>query len=179
MEELNTKRLILREYSQKISDNVFQNYTEKELMKFLGLHLKSELAEEKRKYEEGLSTFNRKFLYFHLIIKDSNKLIGWCGYHTWYVDHLRAELGYVLTDNSEKGKGYMSEAIQPILDYGFNQMNLNRIEAFIGLENTPSLKLLNTFNFVKEGQLREHYHKNNKMEDSIIYSLLKKEYSQQ
>ncbi|MBT8195293.1 MAG: GNAT family N-acetyltransferase [Bacteroidia bacterium] len=179
LEQLFTDRLILREFSPTVADDVFLNYSEKDQMKFLGLQLKSELQKEQQNYKDGLSTFNRKFLYFHLIIKESKKLIGWCGYHTWYINHQRAELGYILTDSSEKGKGYMSEAIIPVIKFGFDKMKLNRIEAFTGLENTPSIKLLNKFNFTFEGQLREHYFTKNKLEDSKLYSLLKSEYNSQ
>lgn len=55
-------------------------------------------------------------------------------------------------------------------------MKLNRIEAFIGPKNQASIKLINKLNFVKEGHLREHYSENNRIEDSIVYSLLRKEY---
>ena len=92
------------------------------------------------------------------------------------MDHERAEIGYGLFGDEYKRQGLMSEAILPIIEYGFIEMKLNRIEAFIGPENIASIKLINKLNFVKEGQLREHYCENNRVEDSIVYSLLRKEY---
>ena len=71
----------------------------------------------------------------------------------------------------------MSEAILRIIDYGFSQMNLHRIEAFIGPANIASQKLVEKLGFQKEGVLREHYRKQGVIEDSIVYSLLKKEYT--
>ena len=97
--------------------------------------------------------------------------------HVWYLDHNRAEIGYALTDNPEKSKGLMTEAMNSILKYGFEEMKLHRIEAFIGPENIPSLKLVAKFNFKKEGVLRQHYFKNDKMEDSAVFALLKDEYA--
>ena len=70
----------------------------------------------------------------------------------------------------------MKEGIKRILDYGFNEMGLNRVEAMIGSYNEPSLKLVRSLGFVKEGLLREHYCKNGELQDSIVFSLLKKEY---
>ena len=55
-------------------------------------------------------------------------------------------------------------------------MGLNRIEAFVGPGNDPSLRIMERLGFSKEGLLREHYHKNNHTEDSVAYSLLKREY---
>ncbi|MND70827.1 putative ribosomal N-acetyltransferase YdaF [compost metagenome] len=70
----------------------------------------------------------------------------------------------------------MTEALKPIIQYGFETMKLNRIEAFLSPDNIPSLKLVQKFGFTKEGHLREHYNKDNKLEDSAVYSLLKSEY---
>ena len=55
-------------------------------------------------------------------------------------------------------------------------MGLERIEAFVGPNNTPSIKLLNRMNFKKEGLLKHHYFQNNIMDDSIVFALLKSEY---
>ena len=51
----------------------------------------------------------------------------------------------------------MTEAIIPILDYGFEQMKLQRLEAMISPENPASLCLFKKLNFKEEGHLREHY----------------------
>ena len=108
--------------------------------------------------------------------KKSGNNIGWCGYHLWYTEHQRAEIGYVMEDNNFRGKGLMTEAMRLIISYGFKEMNLNRIEALIEPNNTPSLKLAENFQFVKEGHMRDHYIKNGIAEDSLIYALLKKDY---
>jgi len=70
----------------------------------------------------------------------------------------------------------MSEAVSTILDYGFEQMNLHRVEALIGKDNMASLSLVKKFGFTQEGILREHYFTNNTMEDSVIFGLLRHEY---
>ena len=71
----------------------------------------------------------------------------------------------------------MSEAMEAILAYGFNDMNLNRIEAFVGKNNVASLRTLKKFNFEEEGVLREHYINKSDPEDSLVFSLLKSEYT--
>jgi ribosomal-protein-alanine N-acetyltransferase len=70
----------------------------------------------------------------------------------------------------------MSEAVAAILTYGFNEMKLYRIEAMVADYNTASVRILEKFGFVHEGRLREHYNVNGKMEDSVLYGLLKKEF---
>jgi ribosomal-protein-alanine N-acetyltransferase len=175
-EELSTERLMLKKLTPEIYQFVFDNFAEPDLMIFFGFDTWQELNKEKVKYDKGISSYNRSFLNFQLIDKQSKRIIGWCGFHTWYVEHNRAELGYMLREDETKGKGLMTEALKPIIEFGFNEMKLTRIEAFVGPDNEPSQRLLKHFGFVKEGQLREHYLKNNKMEDSIIFSLLRHEY---
>lgn len=175
-EELKTKRLVLRKLSPEVFDYIFRELSDQELLAYLGLKSMKVLEIEKNKYKEGLWTHNKKLLYFQLLKHESKKVIGWCGFHTWYLDHNRAEIGYGLFDEDAKRKGLMTEALYPIVEYGFKKMNLNRIEAFIEPENKASIKLVQNLNFVKEGQLREHYAHNDKIEDSIVFSLLKSEF---
>ena len=177
-EEIYTERLILRKLTQECFDYIHSEMTQEDQLKILGLESNKELLKEKEKYKNGLSSHNKKFLYYQLIDKKAKEIIGWCGFHTWYTDHNRAEIGYGLFRDDYKNKGLMSEAISPIIDYGFMQMKLNRIEAFIEPENIASIKLIKKLNFVKEGQLREHYYnyKNDRIEDSMVYSLLRREY---
>jgi ribosomal-protein-alanine N-acetyltransferase len=55
-------------------------------------------------------------------------------------------------------------------------MGLNRIEAFAGKWNIPSLKILKGAGFKEEGVLRSHFLKNGVYEDSVCFSLLRDEY---
>ena len=172
-EIINTSRIRLRKITPGVYDFIFSNYNDEELKKFLGYD-DEQLEKEREKHRKGLSTYNRTFLYFQLIVDD--KVIGTAGFHTWYTDHARAEIFYVLRDDSHKGKGIMSELLPVILDYGFNAMKLHRIEAMTATYNAPSIRLLQKSGFKQEGHLREHYSVNGKMEDSLIFSLLKSEY---
>lgn len=144
-------------------------------MEFFGFDTEEQLEFERTRYLNGLRTYNKSYLYFHLIEKESGKIIGWCGYHTWYLDHDRAEIGYGLRTDTVKRKGYMSEAITAVLDYGFSQMNLHRIEAMASPSNDASIRVLEGNGFVREGLLKQHYFINDVYEDSAIYALIRKE----
>jgi ribosomal-protein-alanine N-acetyltransferase len=111
-----------------------------------------------------------------LINKETNLPIGECGFHTWNALHQRAEIFYNMFNENFKQKGFMKEALKKVLEYGFTELNLHRVEALIDEENQPSLKLLNHFGFVKEGIMREDYVVNGKNENSTCFSLLKWEW---
>jgi ribosomal-protein-alanine N-acetyltransferase len=70
----------------------------------------------------------------------------------------------------------MKEAMKAILIYGFEQMGLNRVEAFIGPDNKASRSLVERYGFVIEGQLRQHFCYDGVLQDSVAYSLLASEY---
>ena len=70
----------------------------------------------------------------------------------------------------------MKEAIAAVLRYGFQEMNLNRIEAIIDPANTSSVQLLENFDFVREGLLREYDLGQHGFDDVFMYSILKRDY---
>jgi ribosomal-protein-alanine N-acetyltransferase len=80
-------------------------------------------------------------------------VIGTCGYHNWYREHFRAEIGYELNPLFWR-QAYMKEAILPILTYGFEAMRLHRVDAFIDPSNISSEKLLTSLNFSKRRNIK-------------------------
>jgi ribosomal-protein-alanine N-acetyltransferase len=175
-EILNTERLILKKLTPEIFTYVFKNYSKAEIIKILGLGSEAEFIKEKEKCEGGYTTFNRSILSFLLVLKDNNETIGRCGYHNWYLDHRKAEIGYLLNKKENKRKGYMSECIKVVLEYGFNSMKLNRIEACIAPANIASQSLIKKYGFTQEGYLRQNFIRDGEIQDSLIFSLLKHEY---
>ncbi|MBL0341097.1 MAG: GNAT family N-acetyltransferase [Bacteroidetes bacterium] len=173
---LTTERLLLREINPLIYHQVMTGLNEGEIKEFFGFTTGEEVAYERERFKQGVTMAGRSFLYFHLMELSTKIVVGWGGYHTIFTQHKRAELGYVLNEDQFKGKGYMKEALPHIIQYGFESMKLHRIEALIEPNNIPSLKLINRFGFTKEGTLRDHYMKNNKLEDSVLFSLLPYEY---
>jgi ribosomal-protein-alanine N-acetyltransferase len=170
-----TQRLYLKELNPDIVGYVFTSFTDEDIKTYLGL-TNEELAVEKYKFEKGLTTFQTSFRKFLIVSKADDRVMGKCGFHTWFFNHSRAEIGYGLMREEDRGKGFMTEAMQLVIRYGFEEMKLNRIEAFVGPTNIASLRLVNKLGFTEEGTLREHYYKYPRLEDSVCFSLLKKEY---
>ncbi|WP_313806887.1 GNAT family protein [Flavobacterium sp.] len=165
---LETENLLLRKIAPEVYHFLFNSQSDEEIKSFLGLETDEQFAKEKDKFSKGMATYNRSFVNFQIIDKKTSLIIGACGFHTWYFEHNRAEIGYNLNSDDFKGKGIMSEAIKKVIQYGFEEMKLHRIEALISPNNEPSLRLVQKLGFVKEGHLRQHYFKNNVMEDSLF-----------
>jgi len=173
---IETPRLLLRKLTPADFDSIFENHTKEEVKNILGLRTEEEFLIEKEKQEKGYTTYRISIVYFQLIDKETNQIIGGCGFHKWFALHARSEMGYAFKLEEFKRKGLMTEAVRAIIDYGFNTMKLNRIEACISPNNSASLKLIRKFNFTQEGVLRKHFYHENEYGDSIIFGLLKEEY---
>lgn len=169
---LQTERLLLKGISPSLIHHLFQTLDKEQIVRFLGLE-ESEFTQYQQMHEYGMETFRISVFYFLLVNKETHLPMGNCGYHTWNRTHNRAEIFYKLNNESDKQKRYMSEALPVVLNYGFEQMNLHRIEAFVASRNQPSVRLLQNAGFVKEGTAREHYFIDGKYEDSGIYALLR------
>lgn len=175
-EILETERLYLRKLTDELYEEILLNGSDGQIYMYLNIDGES-VAKEKEKAKKGFGMFNKSLLIFQLIDKETQQIIGWCGYHTWFREHRRAELGYALNREEAKRRGFMAEALEAVIGYGFKVMNLHRVEALVAPDNIPSLKLVQKFGFIKEGYLREHYFKNGVFEDSVFFALLAAEYA--
>lgn len=173
--ELYTGRLLLKSITPSIINHLFNTKSKEEIINYFGFN-ESGYLQYKEMHEKGMETNRLSIFIFLLIDKKTNLPIGECGFHTWNAIHKRAEIFYNMFNENFKQKGLMKEALKKVLDYGFNELHLHRVEALIDEENQPSLKLLNHYKFVKEGIMREDYCINGKNEDSSCYSLLKWEW---
>lgn len=175
-EILETPRLLLRTLTPDIYIKVLEELSDEQLMDFTGYTRPEDIAKERARQNGGLSSYAMTFLYWHALDKETQKVIGSIGYYRVFPEHERGEIGYNIYDEANRRKGYMKELMPIVLAYGFETMKLHRIEAMISLDNEASIGLIEKFGFVEEGLLREHYYKDGKHEDSVVFSLLKSEW---
>jgi ribosomal-protein-alanine N-acetyltransferase len=174
---IHTNNYILREINPLILTEVLTNFDDTDAMNYLNIETLDLLSIEKDKLKKGITSYHFTFLYFQILNKISNEILGWCGFHTYIPKHQKAEIGYVITNQKNWGKGIMKEVLPVVLDYGFKEMNLYRIEAMTAVDNYVSKKLLQNNGFIYEGLLRQNYLRNQHFEDSEMYSLLNTEFS--
>ena len=173
-----TERLILREVRAEHQRFLALKAPVNQARMFLNIKNDEEWQHERNKAKQGLSTWNTSSCWFILFDKASGFPIGSCGFHNWFLLHRRAEIGYVLIEERWKRLGLMTEALKFVISFGFNQLNLIRMEACISPENKASLSIIQKFNFQQEGLLRQHYTPKGSSfpEDSILFALLESDY---
>ena len=102
-------------------------------------------------------------------------LIGRCGYNYWLRQDRRASIGYDLAFDCW-GNGIMTEAVRAMVTFGFEQMNLNRIEADTDAENYGSMRVLEKVGFRREGVQQEQYFEWDEFHDLVLFALLRKDF---
>lgn len=172
---LHTQHLTLKSVTPAQVHELFQNKSKEEIMDFFACD-EERFEFYREMHEGGMETHRISLFFFRIIHTESHRVIGEFGFHTWNKTHRRAELYYFLWKEEDKQKGYMTEVMESLLNYGFNALGLHRIEASVADWNTASTKLLLRFGFTLEGTKREDYNVDGINEDSICYSLLKWEW---
>lgn len=104
-----------------------------------------------------------------------NELIGSVGLVRISKENKSAELGYWLSQFFQ-GKGIMLQCCQRLLEYAFENKELNRVEVNISASNKKSLVIPKKLGFQYEGTLREQIFFNEKFHDMEKFSLLKREF---
>jgi [ribosomal protein S5]-alanine N-acetyltransferase len=101
--------------------------------------------------------------------------LGWCSLTRWNPDHRSASLGYCL-DDAAWGCGYATEAARALLQWAFDLLDLNRVQAETDTRNVASARVLEKLGFMREGTLREDCVVNGEASDSWVYGLLRREW---
>lgn len=174
--ELETERLLLRQLREGDARHLFQYFSLDEVTEYYDLDSFKEIEQA----ESLIRSWNQRWengegIRWGITLKTEDRVIGTCGFHNWIKEHSKAEVGYELTPEYWR-KGIMTEAIEEIVRFGFKELGLNRIEAFIDPENISSRKLLEKTGLQEEGLLRECFFEKNRFVDAVIFAILKREY---
>ena len=101
--------------------------------------------------------------------------IGWCSLSRWNPSHRRASLGYCF-DDAVWDHGYATEAASGVLQWAYDNLDLNRVQAETDTRNVASSRVLEKLGFVREGLLREDCVVNEEVSDSWVYGLIRREW---
>ncbi len=173
---LETRRLILRGMRVSDKDDMYEYAHRPDVTKYLTWEPHPNLNYTKQ-YLEFISSRYRlgDFYDWALIWKDNNKMIGTCGFTRIDCRNNLAEVGYVL--NPEYwGKEIAREAVEAVMDFGFFNMGLHRIEARFMDGNDNSRKVMEKCGMKYEGMGRGNLFVKNRYVDVGVCAILRDEY---
>jgi ribosomal-protein-alanine N-acetyltransferase len=179
---LETERLVLRELRPADAEDLFRIFSDEEAMRYWSCRpFKTREQAERliatldRSVQEGVGLHWAISLRGLRDVPGEDRLIGKCSFNEWRKTHRRGDISYIV-GREQWGKGIVSEALRAMLAYGFGPMNLHSIEAGVTPGNEGSTRMLEKLGFHLEGHLRESYWAEDRFVDSLIYSLLRREW---
>jgi RimJ/RimL family protein N-acetyltransferase len=155
MKILETNRLIIRHYIPEDLDSLFAIYCDPNVNEYLpDAPVTLEKTREELEWFQNGHPKNPELGLWGIVQKDTRQFIGSCGLLPVSIDgQSETELAYVLA-SAYWGQGMGTEAAKAILDYGFEQLGLQRIICLVDQENLRSIKVAENIGmrFEKEGR---------------------------
>lgn len=171
--QLRTDRLVLREITLADAPALLAIHGDAASMRYFGTDPLPDLTAAQRLV--GLFASWRLLpnpgVRWAISTHDGGPLLGTCGLFAWNRAWRKCSLGYELAP-AARGRGYMREALRAVLDWGWQQMQLHRVEAQIHPANTASLALVQALGFAYEGHLREVAFWGGQYHDLLQYACL-------
>ncbi|WPQ61317.1 GNAT family protein [Chitinophaga sancti] len=169
--------LLLRPISEKDIAALFNLFSSEKVTRFMDIERfinVSEAAQLVAFFREKL--LSGEGMRWGIYQPDNDTLIGTCGLHHINKTHYKAEMGYDLLP-AFWGKGIMTASLNRLLQYAFEELALNRIEAVVDPDNKLSILLLKRLGFQQEGLLRQAFFQKGQFVDAYMFSLLSGDYN--
>jgi [ribosomal protein S5]-alanine N-acetyltransferase len=170
-----TERLELQPFQSDDAIRISELANDKELASILGLPHPYELKVAEEWIAIQPEQIKKGIEYpLTIVLKDIKEVIGTI---TIRIDksNNKGELGYWI-GKEYWGNGFATEAVNKVIDFGFNQLNLNKIWASAISTNRASTIVLEKVGLQKEGTLRQNRLLNEKYENIDVYGLLREEH---
>lgn len=163
--------IILRELTDDDAQDYFDYMSKNEMKQFLTSYtLPSDLDHALREVRYWGSLFpNKRSIYWGIVYKETNKLIGTLGFNMIAFNSSRGDLSYDL-DYAFWGKGIMLKSVKAVLNFADFTLALIRVEAKVLVYNHRSTKLLKRCGFVQEGLMKKYDVIQGEYKDYFLYA---------
>jgi len=175
---LECDRIILRRMLKSDAEDMFEYASNPAVTKYLtwDIHPNKRFSANylgylQNKYRTG------EFFDWAIVTRDKGKMIGTCGFTRFNYSSYSAEIGYVLNPRYW-GRGVAAEAARRVIRFGFDTLELHRIEAKFMSNNIQSLRVMEKLGMRLEGYARESLMVRNEFVTVGTCSILRDEYMQ-
>lgn len=147
---IETDRLKLRLLTIEDREAVFRHFSEEEVTRYMDIPPCRDISEADEIIQFHIDDSGCRWGVFD---KQQDQLAGTCGYHCWTTGpEGKAEIGFDLSRDFW-GRGLMTEALLPVIAFGYEEMGLEVIEATVDPGNDRSLRLLTALGFCRDEEL--------------------------
>ena len=173
---LHTARLLLRPFTAADGDAIFALQSNPRVLRYWDSPPWKERARAER-FLELCQQVESEGTGARLAIERAadRVFIGWCCLMKWNPGYRSAAMGYCLSDTAW-GQGFATEAAGALLQWAFDTLDLNRMQAETDTRNTASARVLEKLGFTREGTLREDCIVDGEVSDTWVFGLLRREW---
>jgi len=174
---LRGKRIKLTPIKREYIESFLRWFNDPEITQYLVMYRPLTQMEEEDWFE-NLKNW-QDTIFFSIVVSEedsSEKLIGNCGIHNINWKNRVGEVGIAIGEKQYHNKGFGTEAMELLLEYGFNTVNLNRIELFVYDYNTRAINMYKKLGYTEEGRKRQFIWNKGKYHDAIMMGMLAEEW---
>ena len=154
-------------------------FSDSETTRYLAIRAPFSKAMEERWFESMLEEQGKKSYHFVICLLADGRPIGTAGFHHVNYEDGHASFGISIGERAEWDKGYGTDALRAMCDFGFGQLRLERIELDVYEPNKRAQRSYEKAGFVTEGTLRNSHFSDGKHHDVLRMSLLREEWEAQ
>ena len=163
---IETERLILRKFEYTDCDAVFKNWASDEKVQIM-------YSEPTYRTLEEVNGLLDKYIGNYE--REDGECIGQIAYFLVDSKNHFAEIEYCIGADFQC-KGYCTEAAKAVIAFGFDKINLHKVQICTKTINTPSKKVIEKCGFTYEGTLRDYFFMSGKYVGRLYFSILREEY---
>jgi len=167
---LTTPRLTLREIRIQDAQQIYEMRSNGRVNQFIARPEMQEPEQAIALVERTRNAYvNKLAIGWAGVLRDSETIIGTCGFNSIDIANLRAEIGGEL-DVHFWGKHIAFEAVETIVSFGFQTMGLHTIEAKVSPDNRGAIYVLEQLGFIKEAHFKDRIRFQDHFLDMAIYT---------
>ncbi len=173
---LKGKNLYLSKVETQDMEHMYEWFSNKEFLKFYDYY--PPVPQTKEQVDKTFYDYENNEESDVFVIKriEDGQVIGLAGYDEIVKENKVATLFIGIGSKNFRGKGYGTESMNILLDYGFNDLDFHRIQLNVLEFNESAIALYEKSGFIKEGTYREFVIRDGKRYDLFLYGLLKNEW---
>lgn len=174
---IETERLILRRFEYTDDDAMLKYWVaDKKIQSLYSEPVYTTKEAVKELLDKYISSYEKSDYYRWAIIeKNSNECIGQIAYFLVDSKNHFAEIEYCIGSDFQC-QGFATEATKAVISYGFNNMNLHKVQICTKTINKPSKRVIEKCGFTYEGTLRDFFYMDGEYVGRLYFSMLRSEF---
>ena len=154
-------------------------FNDARVTRYLMMDTPFSLAQEEAWFERMTAAQGRDTFHFAICLRDGGESIGTIGLHGVDLKHGSATMGIAIGEPDLWSRGYGTDALRALLDFGFGTLRLERIALDVYAFNERARRSYEKCGFVLEGTARKALFRNGKRHDIHQMSILRDEWEAQ